>query len=132
SSWYDGDKIRLSRDRVDRLGYFTEVKVETPEVPGTTDQVDVNLTVAEKPTGAITVGAGFSSDEKLSLMGSISQQNVFGTGNTLSVDIDTSRRYRTIAVSQTNPYFTDDGVSRTYEVFLRTIRPPLINEGDFR
>ncbi|WP_151446799.1 outer membrane protein assembly factor BamA [Lacisediminimonas profundi] len=132
SSWYDGDKIRLSRDRVDRLGYFTEVNIETPEVPGTPDQVDVNMTVAEKPTGAITIGAGFSSDEKLTLLGSISQQNVFGTGNTLSVDVNTSRRYRTLALSQTNPYFTDDGVSRTYEVFLRTVRPPLIYNGDFR
>ena len=132
SSWYDGEKIRLSRDRVDRLGYFTEVNVQTPEVPGTADQVDVNLTVAEKPTGAISLGAGFSSDEKLTLMGSISQQNVFGTGNTLSVDINTSRRYRTLALAQTNPYFTDDGISRTYEIFLRTIRPPLINEGEYR
>jgi outer membrane protein insertion porin family len=132
SSWYDGDKIRLSRDRVDRLGYFTEVGIETPEVPGTPDQVDVNMNVTEKPTGAVTVGAGFSSDEKLTLMGSISQQNVFGTGNTLSVDVNTSRRYRTIAVSQTNPYFTDDGISRTYEVFLRTVRPPLGSISDYR
>lgn len=132
SSWYDGDKIRLSRDRVDRLGYFTEVNIETPEVAGTPDQVDVNMTVTEKPTGAITIGAGFSTDEKLTLLGSVSQQNVFGTGNTLSVDLNTSRRYRTVAVSQTNPYFTDDGISRTYELFLRTVRPPLDNTGDFR
>ncbi|MDB5797272.1 MAG: bamA [Paucimonas sp.] len=132
SSWYDGEKIRLSRDRVDRLGYFTEVGIETPEVQGVPDQVDINMSVTEKPTGAITVGAGFSSDEKLTLLGSISQQNVFGTGNTLSVDVNTSRRYRTIAVSQTNPYFTDDGVSRTYEVFLRTVRPPLGYISDYR
>jgi outer membrane protein insertion porin family len=132
SSWYDGDKIRLSRDRVDRLGYFTDVSIETPEVAGTSDQVDVNMNVTEKPTGSITVGAGFSSDEKLTLMGGISQQNVFGTGNTLSLDVNTSRRYRTIAVSQTNPYFTDDGVSRTYEVFLRTVRPPIGFSSDYR
>ncbi len=132
SSWYNGDNIRLSRDRVDRLGYFTDVTIETPEVPGTPDQVDVNMNVTEKPTGAITVGAGFSSDEKLSLMGSISQQNVFGSGNTLSLDVNTSRRYRTIAVTQTNPYFTDDGVSRTYEVFLRTVRPPLGFISDYK
>jgi outer membrane protein insertion porin family len=131
NSWYDGEKIRLSRDRVDRLGYFKEVNIETPEVPGSTDQVDVNMTVAEKPTGNILLGAGFSSSEKLMLTGSIQQANAFGSGNTLGIDVNTSRRNRTIAVSQTTPYFTDDGVSRSYEVFLRTTRPPEVNTGDY-
>ncbi|MGE5651611.1 MAG: outer membrane protein assembly factor BamA, partial [Bacillota bacterium] len=130
-SWYDGEKIRLSRDRVDRLGYFKEVNIETPEVPGTTDQVDVNMTVAEKPTGNILLGAGFSSSDKLTLTGSIQQANAFGSGNTLGIDVNTSHRNRTIAVSQTNPYFTDDGVSRSYELFLRTTRPPEVNTGDY-
>lgn len=131
NSWYDGEKIRLSRDRVDRLGYFKEVSIETPEVPGTTDQVDVSMTVAEKPTGNILLGAGFSSSEKLMLTGSIQQANAFGSGNTLGLDVNTSRRNRTIALSQTTPYFTDDGVSRSYEVFLRTTRPPEVNTGDY-
>ncbi|HZW22595.1 outer membrane protein assembly factor BamA [Noviherbaspirillum sp.] len=131
NSWYDGEKIRLSRDRVDRLGYFKEVNIETPEVPGTTDQVDVSMTVAEKPTGNILLGAGFSSSEKLMLTGSIQQANAFGSGNTLGIDVNTSRRNRTIALSQTTPYFTDDGVSRSYEVFLRTTRPPEVNTGDY-
>ncbi|HEV2611270.1 MAG TPA: outer membrane protein assembly factor BamA [Noviherbaspirillum sp.] len=130
-SWYDGQKIRLSRDRVDRLGYFTEVGIETPEVPGTTDQVDVNMTVVEKPTGNILLGAGFSSSEKLTLTGSIQQANAFGSGNTLGIDVNTSKRNRTIALSQTNPYFTDDGISRSYELFLRTTRPPEVNTGDY-
>jgi outer membrane protein insertion porin family len=131
NSWYDGEKIRLSRDRVDRLGYFKEVSIETPEVPGTTDQVDVSMTVAEKPTGNILLGAGFSSSEKIMLTGSIQQANAFGSGNTLGLDINTSKRNKTIAVSQTTPYFTDDGVSRSYEVFLRTTRPPEVNTGDY-
>lgn len=131
NSWYDGEKIRLSRDRVDRLGYFTEVNVETPEVPGTTDQVDLNMSVVEKPTGNILLGAGFSSSEKLTLTGSIQQANAFGTGNTLGIDVNTSKRNRTIALSQTNPYFTDDGISRSYELFHRTSRPPEINTGDY-
>ncbi|RJF95402.1 outer membrane protein assembly factor BamA [Noviherbaspirillum saxi] len=131
NSWYDGEKIRLSRDRVDRLGYFREVSIDTPEVPGTTDQVDVNMTVAEKPTGNILLGAGFSSSEKVMLTGSIQQANAFGSGNTLGIDVNTSRRNRTIAVSTTAPYFTDDGVSRSYEVFLRTTRPPEVNTGDY-
>jgi len=131
-SWYDGEKIKLSRDRVDRLGYFKEVTVETPEVPNSNDQIDVNLKVEEKPTGNIMIGAGFSQTDKLSLTGSISQENAFGSGNTVGIEVNTSSRYRTIAVSQTNPYFTDDGVSRTYEVFLRTIRPSAYTTGDYR
>ncbi len=131
-SWYDGEKIKLSRDRVDRLGYFTEVNIETPEVPGSNDQVDVNVSVVEKPTGNIMLGAGFSSSEKLTITGSIQQANAFGSGNTLGIDVNTSKLNRTIAVSQTNPYFTDDGISRSYELFLRTTRPPLINTGDYR
>lgn len=131
-SWYDGEKIKLSRDRVDRLGYFKEVTIETPEVPNSTDQIDVNMKVEEKPTGNIMIGAGFSQTDKLSLTGSISQENAFGSGNTVGIEVNTSSRYRTIAVSQTNPYFTDDGVSRTYEVFLRTIRPSAYTTGDYR
>jgi len=132
NSWYDGEKIKLSRDRVDRLDYFTDVKIETPDVPGKTDQVDVNMTVTEKPTGMISLGAGFSSSDSVSLMGSIHQANAFGSGNTIGVDVNTSHLNRTIAVSSVNPYFTDDGISRSYEVFLRTTRPPTINTGDYR
>jgi outer membrane protein insertion porin family len=131
-SWYDGQKIRLSRDRVDRLGYFKEVTIDTPEVSGTTDQVDINLAVTEKPTGNILIGAGFSSSEKLTLTGSIQQANAFGSGTTVGIDVNTSKRNRTIALSQSDPYFTDDGISRSYEAFLRTTRPPDINTGDYR
>jgi outer membrane protein insertion porin family len=131
-SWYDGEKIKISRDRVDRLGYFKEVNIETPEVQNSTDQVDINLSVVEKPTGNILLGAGFSSSDKLSLTGSIQQANAFGSGNTIGLDVNTSQRNRTIAVSQINPYFTDDGVSRSFEVFLRTTRPPEVNTGDYR
>jgi outer membrane protein insertion porin family len=132
NSWYDGEKIKLSRDRVDRLGYFKEVNIETPEVPGTPDQVDITMTVEEKPTGNIMVGAGYSSSEKLTLSGSIQQANAFGSGNTIGVEINTSKLNKTYAFSQTNPYFTDDGVSRSFEVFLRTTRPPLVNTGDYK
>ncbi len=131
-SWYDGAKIKTSRDRVDRLGYFKEVTIETPEVPGTNDQVDVNMTVEEKPTGNILLGAGFSSADKLSVTGSIQQENAFGSGNTVGIDVNTSKRYRTISVSQTNPYFTDDGISRSFEVFLRTVRPPEYYVSDYK
>ncbi len=133
SSWYDGDKIRLSRDRMGRLGFFTDTNVDTVEIPGVPDQVDLDVRVTEKPTGAIMVGAGFSSAEKLMLTGSINQANAFGSGNNIGININTSRVYRTIAFSHTNPYFTEDGVSRTVDVYLRTTRPPIyLSNVDFR
>ena len=123
SSWYDGDKIKLSRDRVDRLGYFTEVGVETQEVPGAPDQVDLVVSVAEKPTGSLQLGAGFSSAEKIALSFAVKQENVFGSGNYLGVEVNTSKYRRTLVFSTTNPYFTPDGVSRTLDLYYRTDKP---------
>ena len=123
SSWYDGRKIKLSRDRVDRLGYFSEVSVDTNEVPGTADQVDLTITVKEKATGNLQIGAGFSSSDKLSLSGSIKQENVFGSGNYLGLELNTSKFSRTLVLSTIDPYFTVDGISRYIDVFYRTQRP---------
>ncbi|QXZ08280.1 outer membrane protein assembly factor BamA [Comamonas sp. Y33R10-2] len=123
ASWYDGQKIKLSRDRVDRLGFFTQVGIETQEVPGSPDQVDLMINVVEKPTGSIQLGAGFSSAEKVSLSFGIKQENVFGSGNYLGLDVNTSKFNRTLVVSTTNPYFTDSGISRTYDLYYRTTRP---------
>lgn len=131
-SWYDGEKIKLSRNRVDRTGFFSEVAIETPEVPGTNDQVDVNLKVVEKPTGLVSVGAGYSQAESVMFSASLMQENFAGTGNNVGIAANTSSRYRTISLTQTNPYFTDDGVSRSYELFLRTQRPPLLNSSDYK
>jgi outer membrane protein insertion porin family len=125
AAWYDGDKIRLSRDRVDRLGYFTQVNVETLEVPGAPDQVDLLFTVAEKPTGSISLGAGFSSAEKVALSFGIRQENAFGSGNYLAVEVNTSKFNRNLVLSTTDPYFTQNGISRTLDVFHRTTRPYL-------
>lgn len=125
AAWYDSDKIRLSRDRVDRLGFFTQVNVETLEVPGAPDQVDLLFTVAEKPTGSISLGAGFSSAEKVALSFGIRQENAFGSGNYLAVEVNTSKFNRNLVLSTTDPYFTQTGISRTLDVFQRTTRPYL-------
>jgi outer membrane protein insertion porin family len=123
SAWYDGEKIKLSRDRVDRLGFFKEVNVDTNEVPGTSDQVDVNLSVVEKPTGSINFGAGYSQSDKLSLSGSYKQENAFGSGSTVGFELNTGRTSKTIGVNVFNPYFTGDGVSRRVDAYYRTTRP---------
>ncbi len=131
SSWYDGDKIRLSRNRVDRLGFFNEVNIETQEVPGTADQVDLTMSVVEKPTGNLQLGAGFSSADSLSLQFGIKQENVFGSGNYLGVDLNTSKSNRQLVFSTIDPYFTADGISRSIDVFDRTNKPYSGQEGDY-
>ncbi len=123
ASWYDGDKIKLSRDRVDRLGYFKEVGIETQEVPGSPDQVDLVMTVAEKPTGSVSLGAGFSSADGLGLSFGLKEENAFGSGSSLGVQINTSKINRVIVFNTTDPYFTADGVSRTIDLFHRTSSP---------
>lgn len=131
-AWYDAGKIRLSRERIGRLGYFTDVRIETQAVPEAPDQVDLNVTVAERATGALTLGVGFSSVEKFIISGSINQQNFLGTGKALSVDVNTSKLFRTISMSFVDPYFTEDGVSRSFDVYTRTFNARELNLGDYR
>lgn len=131
SAWYDGDRIRLSRDRVDRLGYFTEVGIETQPVAGSPDQVDLTINVVEKPTGNLSIGAGYSQAEKLSLVLGIKQENVFGSGNYLGLDINTSKYNRQFVLSTTDPYFTTDGISRTFDLYYKTTSPYSEQGGDY-
>jgi outer membrane protein insertion porin family len=131
SSWYDPNRVKMSRDRVDRLGYFKDVTVETPESQGTTDQVDVNIAVTEKPTGNFQIGGAFSQAEKFTFTASITQANFAGSGNTVGVELNTSKYNRTLSFAQTNPYFTDEGVQRAFQLYLRTSRPPALNIGSY-
>jgi outer membrane protein insertion porin family len=123
ASWYDGDKIRLSRDRVDRLGYFGSVSVDTQEVPASPDQVDLTFEVVEKPTGSLSLGAGFSSGDGLGLSFGLKQENAFGSGNSLGIQVNTSKVNRVVDISTTDPYFTADGVSRTLSLYYKTFSP---------
>lgn len=123
AAWYDGDKIRASRNRVDRLGFFKEVTMDTQEVAGTPDQVDLTVNVAEKPTGSISLGAGLSSGEGFGLTFGFKQDNAFGSGSSLGLELNTSKYNRTLVISTTDPYFTEDGVSRTFDLYQRTSRP---------
>jgi len=119
--WYSVDKITLSRQRIDRLGYFNEVNVETPAVQGTTDQVDVNVTVIEKPTGSVLFGAGFGSGSGLALSSSVTQQNIFGSGKHVSVGVNSAKINTEYSLSYTDPYFTVDGVSLGYDIAHRKV-----------
>jgi len=119
AAWYDGERINKSRTRVDRLGYFDEVTVETPAVPGTTDQVDLNINVKEKPTGNMMLGAGLSSSEGVVFSGSLQQQNLFGSGKHVGIGFNTSKINKLYSFSYTDPYYTVDGISRGFDVYKR-------------
>ena len=123
SAWYDGGLVKMSKERVDRLGYFKDVEVENNEVPGAPDQVDLVVTVTEKPTGNLAIGAGYSNAEKLTFNASIRQDNVFGSGNTLGFEINTSRYNRALEISTVDPYWTVDGISLAVRAAYRTSRP---------
>src|SRR3990167_3489326 len=123
SSWYDGERIKLSRERVERLGYFKDVEVAENEVAGTVDQVDLTVNVTEKPTGNLMLGVSFSSADKLALSASVKQDNVFGSGNYLGLEINTSKTGRSLVFSTVDPYFTVDGISRGIDLYYRTSRP---------
>ena len=132
SAWYDADKIKLSKDRVNRLGFFKEVDVDTQEVPSTMDQVDLNVNVTEKPTGMLTLGLGFSNVEKATLSIGIQQENIFGSGQNLGLQVSTSKYNTFYGITTTNPYFTEDGVSRTFGFNYRSSKPYVEQGGDYR
>ena len=111
--------IDQSKTRLERLGYFKEVNVETPQVPGTDDQIDVNYSVEEQPSGSITASVGFAQNAGLILGGSISQSNFLGTGNKVSLGVTRSDYQSNYNFSFVDPYWTVDGVSLGYNAFYR-------------
>jgi len=121
SAWYSTKKLNRSRQRVDKLGYFSEVQIDTPTVPGTADQVDVNVRVTERNTGNLTFGIGYSTTENIVLTAGLAQNNIFGTGNSLSFQINTGSVNQSYSLSYTNPYFTADGVSRGFDFYRRDL-----------
>nr|WP_255532875.1 outer membrane protein assembly factor BamA [Polynucleobacter sp. CS-Odin-A6] len=123
SAWFDSEKIDLSKKRLGRLGYFTETDITTQDVPGSPDQVDVNVKVTEKPTGAVTIGAGFSSTEKLILSAGINQENAFGTGTSVGLNMALGKINQSLALSNYDPYFTEDGISRYTDLYYRSSKP---------
>jgi outer membrane protein insertion porin family len=118
--WASSALINLSKVRLERLGYFKGVNVETPEVAGTDDQIDVEFSVEEQPSGSISATLGFSQGAGLILGANYQESNVFGTGNSLGVGVSWSDFQRSVTFNYFNPYFTIDGISRGYNLFFRT------------
>jgi outer membrane protein insertion porin family len=131
-SFFDSQKLQISKQRIDKTGFFSEVEVETPAVPGTTDQVDVSVRVKEKPTGAIMLGVGFSSVDKLILQASVQQSNFLGTGNTVGAQIASGTVNKVASFSFTDPYYTVDGVSLGFDVYQRDVNASSLGVGNYR
>lgn len=113
------EKLDLSKLRLQRLGFFEEVTVDTPRVPGVSDQVDVNVSVKEQPSGTIGASIGFSQGAGMIFSANVSQTNFLGTGNRFSVALNRSETQDSYNLSFVDPYFTLDGVSRGYNLFYR-------------
>ncbi|CUA82861.1 MULTISPECIES: outer membrane protein assembly factor BamA [Gulbenkiania] len=129
---YSSEKIKRSKERAELLGYFEDVTIETPAVLDSPDQVDMNLTVKERPTGSISAGIGFVQGEGLQLSGNISQSNIFGSGKALSASISTGSANKNATLSFTDPYFTPDGVSLGYDVYHRTYNPKKVDRSKYK
>jgi outer membrane protein insertion porin family len=132
SAWYDTDKIRLSRERLVRLGYLTNVTIDTVPVPDAPDQVDLNVNVVERSTGTFMLGFGFSSADKIILTASVVQQNWLGTGKSVGLTLNTGRTQQTVDFNVTDPYFTPDGISRSFNVFTRNVNAQALGLGDYQ
>ena len=131
SGWISTEAIERSRIRLNRLGFFESVDVETSAVPGAPDQVDVDFTVAERPSGNLLLGAGFSDSQGTVLDISVTEENVLGTGNRLRASFNNSKVSRDISVSWLNPYWTVDGVSRGIEAYNRRTDASDANLADY-
>ncbi|MEO5695439.1 MAG: outer membrane protein assembly factor BamA [Usitatibacter sp.] len=121
SSWYSLEKIARSKERLQRTGFFSDVTMETPAVPGTTDQVDINVTVVERNTGTLNFGVGYSAAEKLTVQASVSQANILGTGNQVAFQINNGQVNKAYSFSFLDPYWTADGISRGFDFFRRDV-----------
>jgi len=131
-SFFDSQKLQLSKQRIDKTGFFSEVEVETPAVPGTTDQVDVTVRVKEKPTGAVLLGVGFSNIDKFIVQASVQQTNFFGTGNTVGVQVASGSVNKVASLSFTDPYYTIDGVSRGFDLYRRDVDATSLGIGNYK
>ena len=119
--WYSPALVQRSKIRLQRLGFFDEVEIENEPVPGSSDQVDLIVSLTERSTGSFLVGVGFSGDDGILLQSSITQANLFGSGKQLSIGADRSSIVQSVNLQYTNPYATDSGVSRGFNATYQRI-----------
>ncbi len=120
-------KVARSRTRLQRLGYFSNVSVNTPVVPGTNDQVDLNYHVSERATGSLQAGVGYSGSQGLLLNFSVTQNNFLGTGKRVGININNSQVTQVYSFNYTNPYYTLNGISRGFQIYSRKVNASQAN-----
>lgn len=130
-AWISTGAVERSKERLERLGFFEAVNVETPAVAGTTDQVDVDFNVSEAPAGNLSFGAGFSQSQGIVIQTALTQENFFGTGHRVGFTFNNSQSNRTFALSWFNPYLTLDGVSLGLDLYYRTTDAAEANVADY-
>ncbi len=131
AAWFSGEQVRRSRERLQRLGFFENVEIETPAVPGSADQVDVNVNVTEKASGNISAGVGYSETGGFVFNASVTQNNFFGSGKQVSFALDTGDASTKYQLSFTNPYYTVDGVSRGYNLSYKETDFEALNSSNY-
>ena len=120
TAWFSTDLVKKSRERLKRLGYFEDVNIETPAVPGSADQVDVNVAVTEKASGNLLAGIGYSQSQGVMFNASITQNNFLGSGKRLVFAFNNSQVTQLYRLSFDNPYYTVDGISRGFDLSYQT------------
>tara|TARA_B100001146_G_scaffold212534_1_gene212066 strand:+ start:3980 stop:6277 length:2298 start_codon:yes stop_codon:yes gene_type:complete len=128
---YSLSKIRRSRERLAKLGFFRDVSIQTPRVSGVIDQVDMLVAVEERSTGNFNFGVGYSGSEKLLLQAEIARENLFGTGRELRFKVDHSALTKVYDVAYRNPYYTTHGVSREVFVAQRDVDATEVDSADY-
>lgn len=118
--WISTSKINRSKIRLQRTGFFEEINVETPPVPGRTDMVDVDFSVTEAASGSVQASVGYGGDSGFIVAGSVNQNNFLGTGRRVGLEVNNSQISRVYSFSLTDPYYTIDGISRSFSLFSRT------------
>jgi outer membrane protein insertion porin family len=119
ASWFSAEKVSESRMRLQRLGYFEEVNIETPAVPGSADEVDVEVAVKERATGSLSAGIGYSQSGGVAFQAQIREDNFFGTGKKVTLGFNTSDVNTIYELIYNNPYYTINGVSRGFTLSYR-------------
>lgn len=120
-AWFNGDLVDRSRTRLQRLPFVENASLETRRVPGTEDQVDLEVTVRERLSGALSLGAGFSQSQGVLLTASLSQDNFMGTGNRVTISLSNSQVQQLFNVSVLNPHYSIHGATRGFSVFYQKI-----------
>ena len=131
AAWFSSEKVRESRNRLQRLGYFEQVNIETPAVPGSPDQVDIDVTVKERPTGSLLAGVGYSQSGGVSFQARIQEDNFFGTGKKVALGVNTSKVNTVYELTYNNPYYTINGVSRGFTLRYRETDLAEVDAADY-